>query len=159
MVGKAWDFHVDVALGCSREENLAMIGESVEHVVARRREALFDPGNLPRETGHDECRGLARTRVSCAGARGRGAGFTGDVGKAAMQPFSGDLFKGMLSFFLLDMGLMTARNLPQLRGQSPWMVGYALIAPVCHATLALLLCRLLRLAGRRAHAGGHACGL
>src|SRR5262245_18856368 len=42
MVGKAWDFHVDVALGCSREENLAMIGESVEHVVARRREALFD---------------------------------------------------------------------------------------------------------------------
>src|SRR5688500_3806742 len=23
MVGKAWDFHVDVALGCSRDENLA----------------------------------------------------------------------------------------------------------------------------------------
>jgi 2-isopropylmalate synthase len=28
MVGKAWDFHVDVALGIARDENLAMIGES-----------------------------------------------------------------------------------------------------------------------------------
>jgi hypothetical protein len=43
---------------------------------------------------------------------------TGDAGKAAMQPFSGDLFKGMLAFFLLDMGLLTARNLPSLRGTS-----------------------------------------
>ena len=70
---------------------------------------------------------------------------TGDAGKAAMQPFSGDLFKGMLSFFLLDMGLMTARNLPQLRGQSPWMLGYAVVAPLCHAALALGLSRLLGL--------------
>src|SRR4051794_35413385 len=42
MVGKTWDFQVDVALGCSREENLAMIAESVAHVVAKRREGLFD---------------------------------------------------------------------------------------------------------------------
>lgn len=47
---------------------------------------------------------------------------TGESGKAAMQPFSGDLFKGMLSFFLLDMGLMAARNLPQVRGKSPVLV-------------------------------------
>ena len=71
--------------------------------------------------------------------------FTGDSGKAAMQPFSGDLFKGMLAFFLLDMGLMTARNLPQLKGQSPWMVAYGVLAPLCHATLALLLSRVLGL--------------
>ncbi|MFM8574449.1 MAG: sodium-dependent bicarbonate transport family permease, partial [Limnohabitans sp.] len=37
---------------------------------------------------------------------------TGEEGKAAMQPFSVDLFKGMLAFFLLDMGLLAARNLP-----------------------------------------------
>jgi 2-isopropylmalate synthase len=29
MVGKSWDFHVDIALGIGREENVAMIGESV----------------------------------------------------------------------------------------------------------------------------------
>lgn len=68
---------------------------------------------------------------------------TGDSGKAAMQPFSGDLFKGMLAFFLLDMGLMTARNLPQLRGRSPWLMAYAVLGPLSHACLALALAWLL----------------
>jgi 2-isopropylmalate synthase len=42
MVGKAWDFHVDVALGIARNENIAMIGESVAHARARGRETMFD---------------------------------------------------------------------------------------------------------------------
>ena len=41
LVGKTWDFHVDVALGVPLEENLAMIRESVAHVAARA-EAIFD---------------------------------------------------------------------------------------------------------------------
>jgi hypothetical protein len=64
---------------------------------------------------------------------------TGAEGKAAMQPFSGDLFKGMLAFFLLDMGLMTARNLPQARHVSPWLLAYAVLGPLAHASLALSL--------------------
>ncbi len=67
---------------------------------------------------------------------------SGDAGKAAMQPFSGDLFKGMLSFFLLDMGLLAARNMPQLKGQSPWMFLYGIVGPVVHAALALGLALL-----------------
>ena len=70
---------------------------------------------------------------------------TGESGKAAMQPFSGDLFKGMLSFFLLDMGLMAARNLPQVRGHSPWLLVYAVLGPLTHASLALGLAWLLQL--------------
>lgn len=62
---------------------------------------------------------------------------TGDAGKTAMQPFSGDLFKGMLAFFLLDMGLMTARNLPQLKGISLALLLYAVLAPLTHAGMAL----------------------
>lgn len=62
---------------------------------------------------------------------------SGDAGKIAMQPFSGDLFKGMLAFFLLDMGLLTARSLPQMRDKSPWLIGYAVVGPLTHATLAL----------------------
>lgn len=68
---------------------------------------------------------------------------SGEAGKVAMQPFSGDLFKGMLAFFLLDMGLLTARNLLQLPRQSPWLLGYAVLAPLAHAALALLLARWL----------------
>ena len=64
---------------------------------------------------------------------------SGDAGKAAMQPFSGDLFKGMLAFFLLDMGLLTSRNLPQIRNQSPWLITYAVVGPLVHAGIALAL--------------------
>ena len=42
MVGKSWDFHVDVALGISREENVAMIGESVAFAKTKNREVMFD---------------------------------------------------------------------------------------------------------------------
>lgn len=64
---------------------------------------------------------------------------TGAEGKVAMQPFTGDLFKGMLAFFLLDMGLLAARNVGGLVGKSAWLVVYAVVAPVFHAGLALLL--------------------
>ena len=70
---------------------------------------------------------------------------TGDTGKAAMEPFSGDLFKGMLSFFLLDMGLMAARNLPQVKDKSPALISYAVIGPIIHASLALGLAFVLNL--------------
>ena len=70
---------------------------------------------------------------------------SGDAGKAAMQPFSGDLFKGMLSFFLLDMGLMAARNLPEVKGKSPALIAYAVLGPIVHAGLALGLAYLLNL--------------
>ncbi|MEY2598124.1 MAG: hypothetical protein RLZZ142_383 [Verrucomicrobiota bacterium] len=70
---------------------------------------------------------------------------TGDTGKATMQPFSGDLFKGMLSFFLLDMGMMVARNFTQARTSSPILLAYAVLGPVLHASLALGLAALLHL--------------
>ncbi|MFQ5565302.1 MAG: citramalate synthase, partial [Paracoccaceae bacterium] len=42
LVGKAHDFHVETALGISLDENLTNIRESVAHLVAQGREALFD---------------------------------------------------------------------------------------------------------------------
>ncbi len=41
-VAKSWDYHVRVALGCSNEENLESIRESVQAAVAAGREALVD---------------------------------------------------------------------------------------------------------------------
>ena len=68
---------------------------------------------------------------------------TGDAGQAAMKPFSVDLFKGMLAFFLLDMGLLAARNMGKLKGQSAWLLVYAIVGPLVHAGLALLLGSML----------------
>lgn len=76
------------------------------------------------------------------GAMGVGL-LTGEAGQAAMQPFAVDLFKGMLSFFLLDMGLLAARNMGELKGKSPWLLAYAIGAPPVHASLALILCMSL----------------
>jgi hypothetical protein len=70
---------------------------------------------------------------------------SGESGKAMMQPFSTDLFKGMLAFFLLDMGLMVAKNFRDARQASPVLIGYALLAPLLHASIALGLAWLLGL--------------
>jgi hypothetical protein len=70
---------------------------------------------------------------------------SGESGKAAMQPFAGDLFKGMLAFFLLDMGLLAARNMAGLKSQPPLLIAYAIGAPLLHASMALglsVLCGL-----------------
>ena len=67
---------------------------------------------------------------------------TGEAGKSVMAPFSVDLFKGMLSFFLLDMGLMAARNVGELRGKSPLLMAYGIVGPIVHAGIALGLCLL-----------------
>ncbi|MFQ5939630.1 MAG: citramalate synthase, partial [Alphaproteobacteria bacterium] len=42
LVGKTWDFHVDVALGIERAENIDMIADSVAMVSGRVAEVLFD---------------------------------------------------------------------------------------------------------------------
>ena len=42
LVGKSWDFHVDVALGISKEENLENISESAKHFVSKNKEFMFD---------------------------------------------------------------------------------------------------------------------
>jgi 2-isopropylmalate synthase len=42
LVGKTWDFHVDVALGVERTENLQMIRDSVAHAAKQGKEVLFD---------------------------------------------------------------------------------------------------------------------
>ncbi|MCV2369719.1 sodium-dependent bicarbonate transport family permease [Roseateles oligotrophus] len=70
---------------------------------------------------------------------------SGTSGQAAMKPFAGDLFKGMLAFFLLDMGLLAARNMAGLKRQPPLLIAYALGAPLVHAGIALglsLICGL-----------------
>ena len=70
---------------------------------------------------------------------------SGEAGQKIMAPFSIDLFKGMLSFFLLDMGLMAAKNFEGLKGKPPITLIYAIGAPLVHACIALGLCKFFGL--------------
>jgi uncharacterized protein len=67
----------------------------------------------------------------------------GPSGAEVMQPFVSDLFTGLLAFFLLDMGLQVAKNIPQLKDKSLILLVYGIIAPVLHASIALSACVLL----------------
>ena len=42
LVAKSWDYHVDVALGISNDENIACISDSVAAITARGKEAMID---------------------------------------------------------------------------------------------------------------------
>lgn len=70
---------------------------------------------------------------------------TGDQGKLMMEPFSGALFKGMLALFLLDLGLLVARQLPALRQVHPALIGYGIVGPLVHGLIAMGLAALLGL--------------
>ena len=70
---------------------------------------------------------------------------SGADGQKIMAPFSIDLFKGMLAFFLLDMGLMAAKNFAGLQNQARVLLLYAFLAPLLHALFALFLANLFGL--------------
>jgi hypothetical protein len=70
---------------------------------------------------------------------------SGDSGGAAMEVFTADIFKGLLAFFLLEMGLLVARQLREVRDVGPFLIGFALLMPLVNATVALAVGRLIGL--------------
>ncbi|WP_425087129.1 citramalate synthase [Stappia sp.] len=70
LVAKAWDYHVKVALGCSNEDNLMSIRESVEAVRASGRESMIDCEHFFDGYKANPEYALACARTACeAGAR------------------------------------------------------------------------------------------
>lgn len=66
---------------------------------------------------------------------------TGDAGKKAMLPFT-DLQKGVLAFFLLDMGLLVAARAREMRLGSAFLGGFGILMPLFNAAVALGLALL-----------------
>ncbi len=70
---------------------------------------------------------------------------TGAKGAEAMKPFTGDLFKGFLAFFLLEMGILVGRQMRQVRDVGPFLLGFGLLMPPLHALVAIGLARVVGL--------------
>lgn len=66
----------------------------------------------------------------------------GAEGYKVMQPFTGDLFKGLLAFFLLEMGILVARRVRELKGVGPFLVAFAFLIPMLNAVIVILLSQL-----------------
>jgi hypothetical protein len=137
--GLAFGGHMAVAMVLMESPAIIMavlLANSVRHAYPSHPTAAVSPGLSIKTILHESFTDGAHLLLLGAMAVGF---ISGDSGKAVMQPFSGDLFKGMLAFFLLDMGLLVARNFRDARAASPVLIGYAVCAPVLHALLALAL--------------------
>ena len=64
---------------------------------------------------------------------------SGKAGGAAMDPFVNGIFKGLLAFFLLEMGLLVAKQLREVRDVSPFLIGFGLVLPLVNAAVALTI--------------------
>ncbi len=68
-----------------------------------------------------------------------------DNGMAIMKPFTGDIFKGMLSFFLLDMGVVAGTRIGALKQAGWFLIGFGVLMPVINAAVGIGLSVLLGL--------------
>lgn len=69
-------------------------------------------------------------------------GLAGEAGAEAMSPLTEDLFKGLLAFFLLDMGIIAARRARELRSSGAFLLGFAILVPLFNAAVGLALAKL-----------------
>lgn len=71
---------------------------------------------------------------------------SGDEGGEAMAPFTNDLFKGVLAFFLLEMGLLVSRQLRQVRDVGAFLVTFGALVPFVNGFGAIALGDVLGMA-------------
>jgi len=66
-------------------------------------------------------------------------------GITKMEPFSDKLFYGALSFFLLDMGIVAAQRIRDLRQAGAFLIAFSVLMPLFNAALGALIARGLGL--------------
>ena len=68
---------------------------------------------------------------------------TSEQGWNRLEPFTGELFYGMLTFFLLDMGLVAARRIQDLSKSGSFLISFSILMPVFNAIIGIIIASLL----------------
>lgn len=68
---------------------------------------------------------------------------TGERGWKVLEPFTQGLFYGMLTFFLLDMGLVAARRIKDLQKTGVFLILFAILIPVVNAAIGLVIAKFI----------------
>jgi len=68
---------------------------------------------------------------------------TGEHGWEVMSPFTQDLFYGVLTFFLLDMGLVAASRIKDLQETGIFLIAFAILIPILNAGVGLVIAKLI----------------
>jgi len=103
LVGKSWGYHVDEALRTSREENLAMVADSVRHLRTQGRRVMFDAEHFFDGWARD--RDYARDVVVAAAEAGAEAVVLCDTNGGAMPWDVAEIVDEMVRTLGVDVGL------------------------------------------------------
>lgn len=68
---------------------------------------------------------------------------TSDNGWDRLEGFTGDIFYGMLTFFLLDMGLIAAKRIDDLKKSGSFVIGFSIFMPVINALMGIFLAKVI----------------
>ncbi len=103
LVGKSWGYHVDDALGVPRAENLAMVGESIAHLVANGRRVFLDAEHF--FDGWQRDHDYAMEVLEVADAAGAEAVVLCDTNGGAMPWVVADVVREVRAHVGCDVGL------------------------------------------------------
>ncbi|HEY9630864.1 MAG TPA: sodium-dependent bicarbonate transport family permease [Coleofasciculaceae cyanobacterium] len=70
---------------------------------------------------------------------------TGEHGWKFLSPFTQDMFYGVLTLFLLDMGLVAARRIKDLQKAGVFLITFSILVPILNAALGLAIAKLIGL--------------
>jgi uncharacterized protein len=70
---------------------------------------------------------------------------SGAQGAIMLKPFTHDIFKGMLTFFMLDIGILAAKRLQDLKKSAAFLVPFAIIIPFMNGILGIITSYFLHL--------------
>ncbi|HCA95515.1 MAG TPA: sodium-dependent bicarbonate transport family permease [Cyanobacteria bacterium UBA9226] len=69
---------------------------------------------------------------------------TGESGWEKLKPFTQDIFYGILTFFLLDMGLIAAKRIRELRKSGSFLIGFSILIPIVNAIVGIIIASVLK---------------
>jgi hypothetical protein len=68
---------------------------------------------------------------------------TSENGWERLEVFTGDIFYGMLTFFLLDMGLVAAKRIEDLKKSGSFVIGFSIFMPIFNALISIFLAKMI----------------
>jgi uncharacterized protein len=68
---------------------------------------------------------------------------TSENGWERLEVFTGEIFYGMLTFFLLDMGLVAARRIDDLKKSGSFVIGFSILMPVFNAIISIFVAKFI----------------
>ncbi len=68
---------------------------------------------------------------------------TGEKGWEKLHPFTQDIFYGVLSFLLLDMGMVAARRIKKLSETGYFIISFGIFMPVVNVIISIMISKLI----------------